>query len=76
MDRTREAEYRAQLYASRMEPAGMAIAGLCKIELERAMSKLIDATADEVPALQGEARIARRILKYLTARSSVAEPKV
>jgi hypothetical protein len=66
--RDREVELRDILRSARSEPVGMALEGICSLDLERIKSRLLDAPSTEVDALQGEGRAIRRILKYLTER--------
>ena len=66
--REREASLRDTLRSARNEPVGMALEGICELDLERVKSRLLDASPSEVEGLQGEGRALRRILKYLTER--------
>ena len=54
------------MFSERSSPAAMALRNLLDNHLHRAMQQLIDAVPADVPAVQGEARVLRRILKYLT----------
>lgn len=66
--RERETEFREMLRNARSEPVGTALEALCNIELSRVKDLLIDAAPDEVAGLQGEGRVARKFLKYLSER--------
>jgi hypothetical protein len=66
--RDSERSWRETLRNARGDVIGVALEGLCELELETIKSKLLDAQPDEVLELQGEGRAIRRILKYLTER--------
>lgn len=68
MTREQEAAWREMLRTSASEPVGLALEGLCNVDLNRVKEALLDAPADMVPALQGEGKAIRRVLKYLTER--------
>ncbi len=65
------ATFRRQLRQSRQEAVGIALEGICNYEVERLKNLLVDAEAEHVPELQGEARAMRKLLKYLTEPESL-----
>lgn len=64
--KTQEAELIERIRAGAKEPFGDALVKLLVIELDRVKDLLIDATKDQIDELQGRARFARKLLKYLT----------
>ena len=66
--REQEAAWREVLRTSASEPVGLALEGLCKVDMNRIKEAFIDASPEQIPMLQGEARAIRKVLKYLTER--------
>ncbi len=66
--REQEMAWREAIRTAASEPVGLAIEGICKMDLNRVKEAFIDAPPEQISALQGEARAIRRLLKYLTER--------
>ena len=71
LTREQEAEYQATLRASLGDQFGLALVALMQHDYEKARERLVDTPREELLVLQGEARVYRRILKYLKERPGV-----